>query len=140
MAQKQPNRNKLKRITGWLADTPLPAIALIATFVLTRWWSNSDFAYPAEVLVPIVLFAGLVSLIFYGYRWWLVKRFKTVQALQPYKVLLFALLFIFVVQLGRSGWRLIEVYGPLTYSHPAPSLPQPAQAPASKPDIYYLVV
>ena len=207
MAQKQPNRNKLKRITGWLADTPLPAIALIATFVLTRWWSNSDFAYPAEVLVPIVLFAGLVSLIFYGYRWWLgtdlgvhlatiilswslysyghlisvtpikqwsqvlpnswqtegltslwvalsaaalaggvgwavnwlVKRFKTVQALQPYKVLLFALLFIFVVQLGRSGWRLIEVYGPLTYSPPAPSLPQPAQAPASKPDIYYLV-
>ncbi|OGL37697.1 hypothetical protein A3B63_00530 [Candidatus Saccharibacteria bacterium RIFCSPLOWO2_01_FULL_49_22] len=207
MAKKAKAKHKLKKIAGWLADTPLPAIALISTFILSRWWNNSDFAYPAEVVVPIALFFGLVSLIFYAYRWWLgrgvgvhlatiilswslysyghlisvtpikqwsqilpnawqtevatsiwvaagavavaggvgwatnwlVKRFKVAEVLQPYKVLLFALLFIFLVQLARSGWRLSEIYSQLVYDYPALSLPQPASSPNQKPDIYYLV-
>ena len=200
-------RSRLVSLAKKLADSPLPAIALITTFILTRWWSNSDFAYPYEVVVPFILFAALSSLIFYGYRWWLgkglgvhlatlilawslysyshmiginpikqwaqllpdrwqtelttslwvtavvaalagglgwvanwlVERSSSVRALQPYKVLLFALLFIFAIQLGRSGLRLADIFSQLTYDHPTASLSSPVATPTPKPDIYYLV-
>src|SRR3990167_7753951 len=62
-------RGKAYTVIRRLADSPLPAIAFISTFVLSRWWSNSDFSYPQEILVPIALFAVLICVIFYGYRW-----------------------------------------------------------------------
>ena len=59
----------LLRLTRRLADTSLPEILLIASLVLSRWWANSDFSYPAEIGLPLLLFALLASLIFYFYRW-----------------------------------------------------------------------
>lgn len=190
-----------------LADSPLPAIAFISTFILSRWWANSDFSYVAEVFVPILLFAVLVSVIYYGYRWvlkkgiaphistiilswclysyshlletstgkwftglipdkwqtdfnkslfisvllaiaagvvgWgigkIVNRFRFIQNLQPYKILMFALAFIFIVQLGRTGLRLTEISSQLSYRPLTPSFAKPKTQPVSRPDIYYLV-
>ena len=59
----------LLRLTRRLADTSLPEVLLIASLVLSRWWANSDFSYPAEIGLPLLLFAVLASLIFYFYRW-----------------------------------------------------------------------
>lgn len=202
-----PRRYQLKKLAVLLADSPLPAIAFITTFILSRWWVNSDFSYPKEVIAPIALFAVLIAVIYYGYRWvlkqglaphiatiilswclysyshllgtstgqwfvqllpdkwqtdfnksifigtllvlaagavgWgvgkLVNRYRAIQNLQPYKVLMFALVFIFIVQLGRTGLRLLEINSQLSYRPPAPSLAKPKNQPASKPDIYYLV-
>jgi len=200
-------RPLLKKIANTVADSPLPAIAAIATFILSRWWNNSDFSYPKEVIVPIALFAVLISAIFYIYRWilrpglaphiatlilawclysyshlvstslgrWLldaipdrwrtelsesitaalligliaglvgwgvgrvVARSTSIQKLQPYKVMMFALLFIFVVQLVRTGQRLWDMSDQLAYDYPALQLPEPKAQPTAKPDIYYLV-
>ena len=189
-------------------NTPLPEIMFISTFILIRWWNNSDFSYPSEMVIPILFFAVLVSVIFYIYRLilgpglathiaslflaylfyvfqfvennrggqiiydllpaslsspfarslilafllgsicgllaWLVAKFldnfKITRQLQPYKVLLFVLVFIFVVQLFRTGVRLFDLRHQLSYKYPAPALQLPLNHGATtKPDIYYLV-
>jgi hypothetical protein len=63
-----------------------------------------------------------------------------IKQLQPYKVLLFAVIFIFGLQLFRTAGRLFEIRHQLRYEYSA-STPLPAATgPVSaKPDIYYLV-
>ncbi|MEX2007045.1 MAG: hypothetical protein WD877_02695 [Candidatus Saccharimonadales bacterium] len=60
--------NKIKKIIYRLADSPLPAVLFIATLLLVRWIQNSDFQYPTEIAIPVLLFSVLVSAVFYGYR------------------------------------------------------------------------
>lgn len=198
---------RLRRIVHYLAvQTSLPEILFISTFILIRWWNNSDFSYPSEVILPIISFAALVSAIYYIYRlifgaslaahiaalslsyllyvfqfveqsrlgrlvydwlpsvlstafsrslilagllgilcglaaWFLLKlidRFNWLKQLQLHKVLLFAILFVFSLQLVRSGARLYELKDQLSYKPPAISVGRPT-APSAKPDIYYLV-
>ena len=75
---------------------------------------------------------------------WLVakmdKKFKSVKLLQLQKVLLFAVVFIFVVQAGKAALRLNDIRPQLAYQYSA-TLPtrQTAGTAAFKPDIYYLV-
>lgn len=60
---------KIRQIVGFFAyKTPLVEILFISTFILIRWWNNSDFSYPSEVLLPIVLFGAFASAIFYVYK------------------------------------------------------------------------
>lgn len=197
-----------KRIVSRLADTPLPEITFLSSFVLSRWWLNSDFSYPAEIFMPILLLsilaaaafyiyrfifgpglaahvsALILSYVFYSYRfihdhsavkdvWGVlpdkysteftqslvvlaaavlvcgligllaresVKRFRFIRSFQPYKILLFAVLFMFAVQLMRFGERYWEIKEELAYKYSSALLNEkPQKSAASKPDIYYLV-
>ncbi|MBI4033829.1 hypothetical protein HY379_02400 [Candidatus Saccharibacteria bacterium] len=200
---------RLKKFLYFLVgNTSLPEILFISTFILVRWWNNSDFSYLSEMILPILLFAALVSLIFYIYRFilgaglaahiaalamayqlyvfqfiensrggrfvydplpqflsspfsrslvlalllgvltgtaaWLigraVKRFELLRQLQPYKVIMFAVAFVFSLQLFRTGGRLIELQDQLSYKYPAPTItPASGKTSLGKPDIYYLV-
>jgi hypothetical protein len=51
-----------------LADSPLPEITFVAALIMARWWLNSDFSYPNELVLPIIMFGILASIIFYIYR------------------------------------------------------------------------
>ncbi|HEY5549896.1 MAG TPA: sulfatase-like hydrolase/transferase [Candidatus Saccharimonadales bacterium] len=200
---------KARRVGRFLADnTSLPEILFISTFILIRWWNNSDFSYPSEIVIPIVLFSVMVTAVFYIYRFiigpglathaaalslsylfyifqfvensrlgkfvydaipgglstaffrslvlalmlgvlcgllaWvaskLLNRVKFLQHLQLHKVLLFAIVFIFALQLFRTAGRLYEIRSQLSYKPVAPALTSPLNQPAQvKPDIYYLV-
>ncbi len=202
-------RRRARRLVRFLADnSPLPEIMFISTFILIRWWNNSDFSYPSEIFLPIISFAVLVTFIFYIYRFilgagiaahaaalalsyllyvfqfvegtrtgkfiyslipdnlstpfirslilaivfglffgvlaWLasklIDRFGLLKQLQLYKVMLFAVVFIFSIQLVRTGARLVEIRHQLGYKYPVPVLsPSVSQTPSNKPDIYYLV-
>jgi hypothetical protein len=63
------------RVNRWLQKaghfamhSSLLEALLIATLLLARYLINSDFSYPTEVILPIVLFAILGSAIFYLYK------------------------------------------------------------------------
>jgi hypothetical protein len=67
--KKAKSRNRLHRWLKFAADnTPAAEILFISTFILIRWWNNSDFSYFTEVFVPILLFGLLSVVIFYIYR------------------------------------------------------------------------
>lgn len=189
-----------------LADSPLPTFLFISTFILIRWWNNSDFSYPSEVWIPIISFGVLASIVYAVYRlllgyglaahlatlittygmygfqfisdsgpaktlvgllpagWqtefissvylallvglvgglagWaagqLVKKSHALQTVQPLKVLLFVIIFIFCLQLVKTADRLADIKGPLFYKHPAIEA-KPSRQTSQKPDIYYLV-
>jgi hypothetical protein len=202
-------RERQKRSLRFLINnTSLPEVLFISTFILIRWWNNSDFSYPSEIILPIVLFAVLVTAVFYIYRFllgpglpahaaslaltylfyifqfienskvgrfvydllpqgfssaftksvilafilgilcgtaaWLlakiISRFPLLKQLQPYKVLIFVVVFIFSLQLFRTGIRLFELRHQLSYKYATQTIEPPANRSASaKPDIYYLV-
>jgi hypothetical protein len=196
--------NLFYEIVYRLSDTPLPEITFVTALILARWWLNSDFSYPNELVIPILMFGILSSIIFYIYRtifgkgsaailltyglygysyvhdsWpgshvlkvipskfrtdftssiflaiimavlaglltWLlrslIKRYKILASLQPYKILLFAVVFLFGIQFIRSGQRYFQIHKELSYSYPAPNLSKPTNSSMkSKPDIYYLL-
>jgi hypothetical protein len=58
----------LKIITV-LARTSLPEIMWVATLIISHYLTNADFSYPRELIMPILLFAVLLSIFFYLYRW-----------------------------------------------------------------------
>jgi hypothetical protein len=208
--RKSKSQNKLKhQLNKWLrilADSPLPAIAVVATLVLARWWQNSDFSYLSEAYLPVIVFAVPICVIFYAYRlflgrgfalqvatiatsyviysfsfvqnsmfgkkmigflpdsWhseltqnlylffliailvgllaWLFNKYlsdkKWIRSLQLYKILIFAVVFVFGVQLVKTVQRTWVIHRELSYHYPAPTA-QPAKTASSKPDIYYLL-
>jgi hypothetical protein len=201
-------RNLFFQVLYFLADSPAPEIVFVTSLILSRWWLNSDFSYPIELIIPIVMFGILGSAIYYIYRlvfgkgsaahlaailllysfygyefllgtkvfstisnaipsnirtdftqsiimglllavlagaaaWairWLIKHVLWLQKVQAYKVLLFAVLFIFSIQGFRFVERFWQVRKELSYHNPAPNIPKPAAVAARvKPDIYYLL-
>lgn len=205
-----PNRSNtiLSKLAGWISDSSLPEILFISTFILVRWWNNSDFSYPSEIILPVLLFSLLATIIFYIYRliigpglgahiaalsltyllyvfqfvestrlgesvyailpgnletaftksilltlvlgvicglagWAVSKanmRYQVMKQLQLYKVLLFSIAFIFLVQVAKTGGRLIELDDQLSYKYTS-SAAQAAKpvVQTPRPDIYYLV-
>jgi hypothetical protein len=211
-------KNKKKKPIYWqnifyqtvyfIADTPILEVAFAATLVLSRWWLNSDFSYPNELILPILMFGLLGVVIYYIYRlifgkgsaahlaailllysyygyeylhntfvfsgvvniipphfrtdftvsifltilwavlagaiaWiirWSIKQFTILQKFQAYKVLIFAVVFIFSIQAFRFVERYFEIRKELKYSYTAPVIPKPASSNSQvKPDIYYLL-
>lgn len=199
---------KSRRFIRYLANnTSLPEVLLISTFILIRWWNNSDFSYPSEIILPVIAFGVLVTIVFYIYKWifdtsfeahlaalslsymlyifqfvensrpgrflydglpqflssaftrsviltlllgvlcgaaaWLAfkiaNRFEFVRQLQLYKVILFAILFIFALQLFRTGGRIYELQRQLSYDPPVFSATTQDNVSAAKPNIYYIV-
>lgn len=201
-------QNLMYQTIYFLADTPLPEIIFIASFILSRWWLNSDFSYPSEIWLPIIMFGVLGTLAFYGYRaifgrgsaahlaailvtysfytysfihdskagsiflkiipgrfrtdftsslvlgialivlsglaaWiirMLIARYSFLKNLQAYKVLLFAVVFLFGWQAIRSVERYFQIHKELSYHYPAASFTKPNNAAAaSKPDVFYIL-
>lgn len=62
--------------------TSLPEIAFISSFMIGRYLVNADFQYPSELIVPILLFAVICTVVFYGYflllRSWFIARVVSV--------------------------------------------------------------
>jgi hypothetical protein len=199
-------RNLMYLAIYWLSDTPLPEIAILTSFILSRWWLNSDFSYPSEIWLPIIMFSVVATIAFYGYRLifgkgsaahlaailltysfygynfihdskagsitlkaipqqfktelsesillgilivllagaiaWLIRKalhsYPILQRVQPYKVLLFAVVFIFGIQAARGVERYWDMRKELSYHYPAPTAAQTGSI-KSKPDIYYLL-
>src|SRR5438477_3734887 len=61
-------RNLFYETAYRLADSPLPEITFVTALIMARWWLNSDFSYPNELILPIIMFGILSSIIFYIYR------------------------------------------------------------------------
>jgi|GEM_PF-5547270 len=59
----------LRRAVKQAANSPIPAILLIASVLFARYMPNSDFSYPSEIFLPITLFGLLSVAAFYIYRW-----------------------------------------------------------------------
>ena len=203
---KKSNLDRILVVGRYLAGTPLPEILFVYTLILARWWRNSDFSYPSEVTIPLIIFTVVTTIIYYTYRlilkepfavhiaalllsfsfyrydsiqhnrpgswlynllpdkWttltsslvmaaallvicgligWsaarLVKRYEILQQLELYRVLMFAIGFIFVVQLGRVGLRYTQIYNELQYQYPAITTTKTIASSVGRPDIYYLV-
>lgn len=188
----------------FIARSSLPEVMLVATLSMSRYIQNSDFSYPSEILLNIVLLGILATVSFYVYRFVFrsvlaahvaslllmyglygytytfprlhhignslipnsgtpftqdllqtlflaivfgivgygisrllsLKQLKAVPAL---KFLVFLVCFIFTVQVGKVGLRLIEIRHDLAYKGPQTSLPEPAATPGAKPNVYYLL-
>lgn len=185
----------------------LSEILLIASLILARYLINSDFSYPSEVWLLIMLFGVIGSMLFYLYKWllkdslaahlaalpvvyglyaysytfawarriaqallpagWetpfttsvmhfmvlgvvfgglafgvgqLVKRVTFLREAPLLKIGVFAVCFIFVVQVGKVGARLWDIRHQLSYKASTQNL-QPVHpvALADKPNIYYLI-
>lgn len=65
----QPAQTFFRKVLRRATDSSLPEIIFISTFILIRWWNNSDFSYLSEIFAPILLFSVLVSVIYYLFRW-----------------------------------------------------------------------
>jgi hypothetical protein len=61
----QPVFQKIARI---VARTSAPEVMLIATLATARYLTNSDFSYPTEIILNIVLLGIVVSAAFYLFR------------------------------------------------------------------------
>jgi hypothetical protein len=59
----------LRRSAKQAANSPIPAILLIASVLFARYMPNSDFSYPSEIFLPLTLFGLLAIVFFYTYRW-----------------------------------------------------------------------
>lgn len=55
-------------VTG-VSRTSLPEILFVSTFIISHYLPNADFSYPYELVLPIALFAVLISIFFYTYRY-----------------------------------------------------------------------
>jgi hypothetical protein len=61
-------RNLMYQSLYFVADSPTPEIFFVISLILSRWYLNSDFSYPIELIIPIIMFSLLGSVIYYIYR------------------------------------------------------------------------
>lgn len=196
---------RLYKLSHQLARTSLPEILFLGTFILSRYQTNIDFSYPAELVIPFVAFALLGTVVYYalrlairsvlaahlaaiplsyllynfeftignlgkftqvlvpdgletnfttavvvtlllgvvlggvGYLLARVIRWHKLQSLQLPKAMMFFIVFLFVSQAAKVGFRLVEIRNELSYQY-ATKIPErnPSKT-VTKPDIYYFV-
>jgi len=195
-----------EKLGHWFACSSLPEILFITTFIMARYWINSDFSYPWEVFLPIGLFAVLSTVVFVIYRLILrrnlgahvaslmliyfglyaysftsqdrfgriimklappsasaftrslifivvfgvlcgligygvdrLTRIKRLQKVPVLRVLLFAIVFLFVSEFVRVGARVWHIRHELTYHYTQPTPTQDKSKIAGKPNVYYLL-
>lgn len=216
--RQSTTKERLKKyiqIAGrFMLRSSLPEILLVVSLLIARYLPNSDFSYPTEIILPIVLLGALATAFFYLFKkilkstlaahaaalpityglyaysyaypalrqlvdmltpntlttpfttmvvtvlvWFLVfgsagflldrilhlKRFSWLQNMPLLKITVFAICFIFVMQIGAFGQRLWTIRHQLAYSYIAPDLPRKDSsltqdtAGSVQPNIYYLV-
>jgi hypothetical protein len=64
---QQPSRWQLivRRAGRFIARTSAPEVMLVATLAMARYLTNSDFSYPSEIVLNIVLLGVVVSAAYY---------------------------------------------------------------------------
>lgn len=94
----------------------------------------------SSAITRIALLAAIAWVVAYGIDR-TVKSVKPLRHLQPYKVMLFAVCFIFAVQAAKVVDRLWDIRHQLAYSHSTnlPSKATNTTAQESRPNVYYLV-
>lgn len=196
---------RLYKLSHQLARTSLPEILFVGTFILSRYQTNIDFSYPAEVVIPLVAFALLGSVVYYGLRlavrsvlaahlgaipmvyllynyeftlgilgnftrsllpsgietnfstaillfcilgvifsafgYVLARavRWRKLLSLQLPKAFIFFIVFLFVSQFVKVGFKLIEVRDELAYQYVTTVPEKDTTKAVTKPDIYYFV-
>ncbi|CAN5440017.1 hypothetical protein BH10PAT3_BH10PAT3_6150 [soil metagenome] len=136
-------------IRDWLAvrvATLLSIYAMYSYSYLPSWISKiSKFILPKSIettfsvsVVTTVLVLVICGALGYG-AGQMAKRFVLVRNLQVHKVILFALLFVSVIQFVKVSSRWVSMRAELAYSYDMPSYTQDKTKITSKPDIYYFV-
>lgn len=135
--------------------------AHVATFLLIYALYGFAYAFPyvqkwTDAILPSSLTTGFSSafmrtLLLAALFWvvaylidLIIRKVKPLHHFQPYKVMLFAVCFIFAVQFAKVAIRTWTIYPQLAYSYNMNNLPdKPASAAsinnADKPNVYYLV-
>lgn len=70
---------------------------------------------------------------------WLVGKVRFLQRIQPLKVILFVVAFIFAAEVVRVGWQVMQIQNELNYTYHT-TAPGKTGTVVSKPDIYYIVL
>lgn len=135
--------------------------AHVATFLLIYALYGFAYAFPyvqkwTDAILPSSLTTGFSSaftrIVLLAVIFWIVaylidlivRKVKLLHHFQPYKVMLFAVCFIFIVQFAKVAIRTWTIRHQLAYSYNMGNLPaKPADTPdlnnANKPNVYYLV-
>jgi hypothetical protein len=198
-SSKRRARPLLRMTARFVGNSSIPTVLLITSLLFARYLPNSDFSYPTEIVLPIVMFAVLATAVFYifklsfrgksgpahvasflliyalygfnyafpyvqkwadavlpsslttsfssaalrvlllGVLFWLagygfdrlIRHVKPLRQLQPYKILLFVICFVFGIQAIKVSDRLWEIRHQWSY-HPQTALPdKPLLANAS---------
>jgi len=58
----------------FIARTSLPEIFMISSLAMARYLKNSDFSYPSEIVLDVVLFAVIVTIVYFVFRLVLRRR------------------------------------------------------------------
>jgi hypothetical protein len=97
---------------------------------------RTDLTQSIVVAIFILILSGILS--------WAIRKLISLLPilgkLQVYKVLFFAVVFIFTIQVVRSGERYFSIHKELSYQYPKTSLAKPpTPQTGSKPDVYFLM-
>lgn len=55
----------LRRVTKVVTESSLPEVMLIASLTMARYLKNSDFSYPSEIILDIVLLGIFMTIVYY---------------------------------------------------------------------------
>jgi hypothetical protein len=74
-AASPPRWQKIVQAAGlFTLASSLPEVMLIASLAMARYLKNSDFSYPSEIVLDIVLLAMFITPVFYGLKFVLKSR------------------------------------------------------------------
>jgi hypothetical protein len=136
-------------LRGWLAAriaTLIVTYAFYSYSYLPAWLKGfskailpeqleTEFAKAMLIVLIVVILAGALG---FGIRL-LIKRFAVLRQLQPHRIILFVLLFIFAVQAYNVSGKLLAMRAQRNWHATMPSYQRDANASVRTPDIYYFV-
>lgn len=112
--KQQPHVDRAKRwgqrVANRLARTSLPEIGFVGTFILGRYLKNADFAYPRELIFPLVIFLILGTVTYVAYRLVLRRVLSAHLAALPMAYMLYSF-----QQFTGSGYRLVRPILPASF-------------------------
>jgi hypothetical protein len=111
------------------------------TFPRFHQWGDKIIPNSATAFAHTVLQLVLLAIIFgvVGFGVDRLLSLKHLRNIPLFKIIIFAVCFIFVVEVGKVGLRMWTIRADLSYKEPAISLQQNKKAATSKPDVYYLL-
>lgn len=106
-------RARIVRLVTVLAKTSLLEILFVASFLLSRYQQNSDFSYPSEIVLPIILFGVLATFVYYVFLCILRRSFAAHIASLPLMYCLYSYEYVY----GKVG-TFIELLLPSRFETP----------------------
>ncbi|MDB5164265.1 MAG: hypothetical protein JWS12_883 [Candidatus Saccharibacteria bacterium] len=116
-ARTQKLKVVLTKLGRWVSHSSLPEVFLISSFLIDRWVVNSDITYPHDMYLPLLLFAALVSGVYYLYLLVLRRNFAAhIASLLLSYVGIYAYQPLLVNRVGKLLVRLPHGSSPFTQS------------------------